>query len=335
MQFSPDAKTVLEFVAQEDINVCSKMYAAYPTLGEQIEDQYYRDYMREIDMTNNQEWFTEDNNAIPLYEGRMIDLYDYRAKKYVSGRGRAAVWEEQAFDDPDKRIAPQWHIKKEALVGARKRRMERFRIAYGWVASPTNQRSLVTAIVPAGVICGNSVPTILLENGSELDQLLFVGCANTLCMDFIVRKRVSLNLAHSIVDTLPFPRKFQETPAAQEIAYRVFSLCAVGEEMADYRKSLWEMNVIPRNVPLENDPGRRAVLAAEIDMLVARDVYGLTKREMLYILDPTNIFGADCALETFNALRNSELREFNEFRTSRLIMEAWDRLEFRCALGAA
>ena len=105
--------------------------------------------------------------------------------------------------------------------------------------------------------------------------------------------------------------------------------------MADYRKSLWEMNVIPRNVPLENDPGRRAVLAAEIDMLVARDVYGLTKREMLYILDPTNIFGADCALETFNALRNSELREFNEFRTSRLIMEAWDRLEFRCALGAA
>ena len=331
LRFSPDAKTVMEFVAQEDINVCSKMYAAYPTLGEKIDGQYFRDYMREIDMTNNQKWFTEDENEVPLFEGRMIDLYDYRAKKYVSGRGRAAVWEELAFSDPGKRIGPQWHIKREPLVDARKRRMERFRIAYGWVASPTNQRSLITTIVPAGVICGNSVPTILLENGSDLDQLLFVGCANSLCMDFIVRKRVSLNLAHSIVDTLPFPRKFQETPAAQEIASRVFSLCAVGDEMADYRKSLWEANLIPRNQPLEIDPERRAVLAAEIDVLVAREVYGLTKREMLYILDPINILGADCGLETFNALRNAEQRTFNEFRTGRLIMESWDHLDIPAA----
>ena len=326
IKFSPDAKTVMEFVAQEDIDVCSKMYDAYPTLGARVTGCYHRDYMREIDMTNNQEWFTEVEDEVPLFEGRMIDLYDYRAKRYVSGRGRSAVWEDIPFDDPQKAILPQWHIKRDALNGARKQRLEAFRIAYGWVASPTNQRSLITTFVPAGVICGNSVPTIFLEGGSYADALLFVGCANSLCMDFIVRKRVSLNLAHSIVDTLPFPRDFDSTPAAQEIANRTYSLCATGEDMTEFRRKLLENNVVPAGTPIILDPKSRAETAAEIDVLVARDVYGLEKREMLYILDPDNILGPDCGVETFRALRNAELRTFDEFRTQRLILEAWDRV---------
>jgi hypothetical protein len=44
---------------------------------------------------------------------------------------------------------------------------------------------------------------------------------------------------------------------------------------------------------------------------------------MLYILDP----GKDSRIETFKALRNREQRDFGEFRTQRLIEEAWDRLE--------
>ena len=61
-------------------------------------------------------------------------------------------------------------------------------------------------------------------------------------------------------------------------------------------------------------------------MLVAREIYGLSKDEMLYILDPANILGEDCGIETFKALRNREQREFNEFGTQRLILEAWDRM---------
>ena len=77
---------------------------------------------------------------------------------------------------------------------------------------------------------------------------------------------------------------------------------------------------------IAEDPEQRAVTAAEIDVLVARDVFQLSKDEMLYILDPDNIMGKDCGVETFKALRNAELREFNEFRTQRLIEEAWDRV---------
>jgi hypothetical protein len=48
---------------------------------------------------------------------------------------------------------------------------------------------------------------------------------------------------------------------------------------------------------------------------------------MLYILDPANILGDGCEIETFKALRNREIREFREYRTQRLVLEAWDRLE--------
>jgi thymidylate synthase (FAD) len=31
---------------------------------------------------------------LPVFEGRMVEAFDYRAKAYVSGRGRSAVWKE-------------------------------------------------------------------------------------------------------------------------------------------------------------------------------------------------------------------------------------------------
>lgn len=36
--------------------------------------------------------------------------------------------------------------------------------------------------------------------------------------------------------------------------------------------------------------------------------------------------GADCSSEVLRALKNSEMREFGEHRTHRLVLEAWDQL---------
>ena len=99
--------------------------------------------------------------------------------------------------------------------------------------------------------------------------------------------------------------------------------------MADFRDQAVDEGILASHGDLIEDPDRRAECAAEIDALVARKVYGLTKREMLYILGPANILGEDCGIETFKALRNREIRELGEFRTQRLILDAWDRIEAR------
>lgn len=330
-EFSPEAVAVMEFAAQSEIDICARMYARYPKFGVEVEGLPYRHYMAEAHMGNDRELFTEGSDGLPVFEGRMIDAFDYRAKGYVSGRGRSAVWEDFAFGSAGKRIQPQWRILDERIPEKLGDRVYRYRIGFGDVASPTNQRALTAALVPPSVICGDKVPTIILS-ADPRDHLLWLGVANSIVMDFLVRKKVSLKMSYTIMDSLPFPRDFETTPAAIEIARKVCALCAVGPEMAAFRAEAVEARILSSVDDIVEAPDQRAVVAAEINALVAQEVFGLTQQEMLYILDPDNVLGQDCGVETFKALRNAELREFQEFRTQRLIMEAWDRL---AAVGGA
>jgi hypothetical protein len=69
---------------------------------------------------------------------------------------------------------------------------------------------------------------------------------------------------------------------------------------------------------------RRALIRAELDARIAR-LYGLTRDELRYILDPADVYGPDFPGETFRVLKEKETRQFGEYRTRRLVLEAWDR----------
>jgi hypothetical protein len=68
------------------------------------------------------------------------------------------------------------------------------------------------------------------------------------------------------------------------------------------------------------------VLRAELDASYAR-AYGLTRDELRYILDPADVMGEDYPSETFRVLKNNEMKKFGEYRTRRLVLEAWNRME--------
>jgi hypothetical protein len=78
--------------------------------------------------------------------------------------------------------------------------------------------------------------------------------------------------------------------------------------------------------PFKWDEDRRAVLRAELDAYYAR-LYGLTEEELRYILDPADVYGPDFPGETFRVLKEKEIRQYGEYRTRRLVLEAWGRLE--------
>jgi len=77
--------------------------------------------------------------------------------------------------------------------------------------------------------------------------------------------------------------------------------------------------------PYRWDDARRVQLRAELDAWFAR-AYGLTRDELRYILDPADVHGPDFPSETFRVLKEKEQRQFGEYRTRRLVLEAWDRL---------
>jgi hypothetical protein len=68
---------------------------------------------------------------------------------------------------------------------------------------------------------------------------------------------------------------------------------------------------------------RWAQLHAELDACYTR-LYSLTRDELRYILDPKEVHGEDFPGETFRVLKEKEVRLFGEYRTSRLVLAAWD-----------
>jgi hypothetical protein len=78
--------------------------------------------------------------------------------------------------------------------------------------------------------------------------------------------------------------------------------------------------------PFVFDPACRATLRAELDARYAK-LYGLTRDELRYILDPADLMGEDYPSQTFRVLKDKELAEYGEYRTRRLVLEAWDVME--------
>jgi len=73
--------------------------------------------------------------------------------------------------------------------------------------------------------------------------------------------------------------------------------------------------------PIHWDEDRRAQLHAKLDAYYAR-LYGLTRDELRYILDPKEVHGEDFPGETFRVLKEKEVKQFGEYRTRRLVLEA-------------
>lgn len=318
-EFSPDALAVMEFGDQRDIDIASKMYARWPKFGDDNAGPPHRQYMREIDMGNNRDLFSEEADGLPLYEGRMVSHYDHRAKGYRSGRGRGAVWEELAFGDPGKSIQPQWYIPDNAIPSKALQRVARFRVGWCDVTGAGNERTMMCALIPPQTMCGDSVPNFIFEDGDEWAYVPVVAVMNSLAIDYIVRKKVSSHIKYTHLDSLPIPKLPLSHPATAVLALRVLRLSCTGPEMVPFWNAMAEFGWVD---PIATDappPGlvdeeERIVVASEIEVVVARDLYGLNTNDMEHVL------------ATFPTVERRQIERYGEYRTKRLVLEGFDKL---------
>ena len=167
---------------------------------------WHPEFMREVDMTRDRQHFLPQaaRKALPLVEGRMVHQHRFGAKTYVEGTGRSAIW--NASRPGDSRLIPQFYIAREALARRAKSRSERMRAGFCDITGQTNERSCLAAMVPAGVVCGNKVPTILFPNDPSEDRLwLWVAIANSLPFDWLLRRIITttINYFHLLSVRLP------------------------------------------------------------------------------------------------------------------------------------
>jgi hypothetical protein len=318
---SPDTYAIPDLRTPFEMIVAAKMVGAYPAFGDPIAGPPHRHYQAEVHMGNDTNLFTTDTSGLALYEGRMIDNFDHRAKTYVSGHGNSSKWAERPFGDPEKGIVPQWRVLPSDVPSKLGDRWNHYRIGFGDVANPRNERSVVAALIPPRVVCGHKVPTISFGEGYEWTYLPWLAVANSFVMDWLTRSRLSSpTLSYTVMDGLPFPRWPLDHPLVDRLAPLVLRLSCTSPEMTEYWNAMtkygWVELVSAGDTPPGAliDPREREDVRAEVDAIVAKHVYGLTAEEVSYVLDQ------------FPVLKKRDTKTFGAYVTKDRILERYDSL---------
>lgn len=252
---------------------------------------------------------------LPLYEAKMVGAYNHRAADVVKSltavkrQNQPSYLTDTELSDPTRLAMPASWVREDLVPQT----PSACRLGFLRISSPTNARSLIAALLPQAAV-GDSV--FLLNAGDEVDMSLLVAQMNSFALDYVVRQKLAgLNLNFFYVQQFPFlpPSAFEVVaPWARDqrldewVVDRVMLLTLTADDMQPLAEVL-EGEVRPW------DPWYRRVIAAELDAAMFL-LFGLGRDEVDYIMD------------TFPIVKRKDEADFGDFRTKRLILEAYDAM---------
>ncbi len=342
---NPNTGAAPIFRTRRDAEITTRIYREHPVLvdrssGEEKKAWPVR-YVRMFDMTNDSHLFLKRDElekqgwkpaplnrwqkgeavAVPLYEGKMVQMYDHRAADVVlnaENLHRPAQQEEitlAGHQDFARTSMPQYWVEASEVKPAN---------SLGWalgfkeITAPTNMRTMIAALAP-GVGFGNKVPILVSGSGdpktSARSAALLVANMNSFAFDFTLRQKIqgqTINLF--ILEQLPviaaarFEEQIGQTKIADFIRQEVLRLSYSAWDLAPFARDL---RYVDENgeakPPFTWDEEDRRQRIARLDALFMH-LYGLSKDDAAYILD------------TFPIVREQDEREFGKFRTKELVL---------------
>ena len=299
---------------------------------------------------NGNTFITADGETyVPLYEGKMIWHYNHHFGSWPTEGERPNSINMPSLDElsnPDSYTTPWYWVPLSAVNDRLVKYDKDGNVVWEWIHSwmlcfrdiskSTNERTMIATIVPKQGF-NNKTPIIFEESGI-LDGIIMCGILSSIVFDYVTRQKVggkSMNFFY--VKQFPILTPDQIPSAMQwQIVKRVAELCYFNHDMDGWASELWdEMSEEQRSElpqlgnlqPWIYNPERRAILQAELDAIFAH-LYGLNTEDLRYILDPEDVCGKGCINETFRVLKDNELRQYSEYRTKRLVLEAWNKFGY-------
>ena len=363
---NPNTGAAPIFRSQRDADITLALYARHPVLvkhgtvsaglGQQPDARVWPvKYATMFHMTNDSSLFLKaaeltqqgfapaalnrwrnaaGEEAVPLYEGKMVQMFDHRAADVVVNAAnlhRAAQQESIIVaekQNANRYPVPQYHVRRSDTGLAE----PGWSIGYKDVTAPTNARTMIAALVPlAGY--GNTLPVLRSEVGvtaaaySALAPLLLANFG-AMAFDYVARQKVhGQHLNWFVVEQLPViaPSRFTDPlptrfvtamreaklmnghhahpSVADFVVPQVLALSYTAHDLAPFARDLGYVDAQGKVLPpfVWNDEERRARLAA-LDAVFFW-LYGLGADDAGYILD------------SFPIVREQDERAFGSYRT--------------------
>lgn len=344
-RISPNTKTAPIFRSRTDAELTSNIYKRVPVLLEDrkgsVGNPWSFDYMTKMfDMADSSaefrtaaqlkdaglsplanKWGGKGNQLwVPLYEAKMIHHFDHRWATYdvESSRNSTVLEKSDSSFEP----LPRYWLPEARVIERLKTKQWERGWLMGWrdITNATNERTVIAAVYPA-VAIGHSIRNMFVAHTPRSAAAL-LACLSSLPLDYVARQiQGGTHLTVEILKQLPvLPPSFYTESDINFISRSVLELTYTSHSMASLAHDLGY-----DGPPFPWDEDRRAQLRAELDAWYARS-YGLTRDELRYVLDPKDVFGESFPSETFRVLKEREQKEYGEYRTQRLVLEAFDKL---------
>lgn len=326
---NPNTGTCPLFRCEEDACLCRKLYRTPVLMREYPEENPWGiKFCRLLDMSNDSRLFLTkpEEGAFPLYEGKMVHHYDHRWATFTGTGGgadaRDATPEEHAA--PAWEPSPRYWVKRADVLSHLPKDITapRWLLGFRDITNATNERTFVCSFIPFTAV-GHTLPLVFSNNGHVKAIACLAANLSALVLDYVARIKVGgTHMTYHYAKQFPVLPPEAYHPEDQDyISSRMLELCYTSESLRP-----WAEDMGYKGDPFPWDPDRRAILRAELDARIAK-LYGLSRKELDYILDPTSLFGDDCPTQTFPGLRRKEEKLYGEYRTRRLVLEAWDANE--------
>ncbi|VVJ19633.1 Possible restriction /modification enzyme [Amycolatopsis camponoti] len=349
LALNPNTGTLPMFRTRTDADITLGIYRRHPVLirdGNADGNPWGLSFCRLFDMANDSGLFHQPTDLtaatfngwsyerqeyeyLPLYEAKMLGHFDHRFSTYRDATqaqlnvGSLPRLTAEQHDDPQTEALARYWVAQPKVAAALDAKWDR-KWLLGWrdIARASDMRTFVPSVLPSSAVA-HVFPLAFPKDPKH--GMLLHAIWSSIAVDYIVRQKISgTHMIYSVVKQLacPTPTVFAQptswqaertlaewvTPYVLELSYTSWRLQPYANEIDD------------DSPPFHWDPDRRALLRADLDAAMLH-VYGLTRAESEHILD------------SFPVVRKYEQRDFSEYRTRRLVLEAFDRMTDATARG--
>ena len=332
---NPNTRTCPTFRWQRDADLTKAIYRRVPVLvreGDPDGNPWGVSFRQGLfNMASDSHLFQAEpgDGRVPLYEGKMIHLFDHRFGTYEgqtqaqAAQGKLPELADEQHADPDLPARPRYWVDALEVQARLAGRWDRGWLL-GWrdITSSVVLRTVITTALPR-VAVGHNMPLVFTQHPRETPALL--ANLSSFAFDYVARQKIGgTHLTFFVLEQLPVlpPNDYERTaPWVDDQSYSGW----LASRVLELVYTAWDMQPFARDhgyggPPFRWGPERRALLRAELDAAFFH-LYGLERNDVDYVMD------------TFWVVRDRDVKAHGEYRTKRLILEIYDELAEAIATG--